>query len=81
MDVNKVKEELRQLRFLSHFIEAKLTMKARHERRLEVLEKLSSGKDVEKEKEKVKSLLSKCQIEDSIEKATKQAKEKTDINR
>lgn len=70
MDVNKVKEELRQLRFLSHFIEAKLTMKARHERRLEVLEKLSSGKDVEKEKEKVKSLLSKCQIEDSIEKAS-----------
>lgn len=69
MEVSKIKEDLRQLRFLSHFIDAKLTMKARHEKRLEILETLPPGKEVDKEKEKVKSLLSKCQIEDSIKKA------------
>ncbi|MBQ8178299.1 MAG: hypothetical protein IJ033_03800 [Clostridia bacterium] len=70
MEINKIKEDLRQLRFLSHFIEAKLTMKARHEKRLEILETLPPGKDVDREKEKVRGLLASCQIEDSIKKAS-----------
>lgn len=61
----RIKEDLRQLRFLSHYITAKITMKENHEKRLEVLKTLSL-KDADSEADKVKRMIASCQIDKRI---------------
>ncbi len=66
--IEKVKNDLRQLRMLTHHIECALKAKNRHEKRLEHL-KETDGKD--KEIAKLLSVITSLNIVKSIEEATK----------
>lgn len=68
--IEAIKKDLRQLRKVTHSIEALMTMKDKHEKRLEYLSGLPPSEAVEEEKRKITSLLEKVDIQGYIAKAT-----------
>lgn len=68
--IESIKRDLRQLRKVTHSIEALMTMKDKHEKRLEYLSGLPPSETVEEEKQKITSLLSGIEIQRYISKAT-----------
>lgn len=70
MDIDTVKKDLRQLRKISHSIEALLTMKEKHERRLAFLSERSYSPEVEEEKRRIQNLLKGLDLQGYIRRAT-----------
>lgn len=68
--IETIKKDLRQLRKVTHSIEALMTMKDKHEKRLEYLSGLPPSESVEEEKRKIVSLLEKVDIQGYIARAT-----------
>lgn len=68
--IEAIKKDLRQLRKVTHSIEALMTMKDKHEKRLEYLSGLPPSEAVEEEKRKITSLLEKVDIQGYIARAT-----------
>lgn len=68
--IETIKRDLRQLRKVTHSIEALMTMKDKHEKRLEYLSGLPPSEAVEEEKRKIVSLLEKVDIQGYIARAT-----------
>lgn len=67
--IETIKKDLRQLRKVTHSIEALMTMKDKHEKRLEYLSGLPPSESVEEEKRKIVSLLEKVDIQGYIARA------------
>lgn len=68
--IETIKKDLRQLRKVTHSIEALMTMKEKHEKRLEYLSGLPPSVEVDEEKQKIKRLLEKIDIQGYIARAT-----------
>lgn len=68
--IESIKRDLRQLRKVTHSIEALMTMKDKHEKRLEYLSGLPPSEAVEEEKRKIVSLLERIDIQGYIARAT-----------
>lgn len=68
--IESIKRDLRQLRKVTHLIEALMTMKDKHEKRLEYLSGLPPSEAVEEEKRKIVSLLERIDIQGYIARAT-----------
>lgn len=68
--IETIKKDLRQLRKVTHSIEALMTMKDKHEKRLEYLSGLPPSESVKEEIQKIKSLLEGIDIQRYISKAT-----------
>lgn len=68
--IETIKKDLRQLRKVTHSIEALMTMKDKHEKRLEYLSGLPPSESVEEEKRKIVSLLEKVDIQGYTARAT-----------
>lgn len=66
VDIEIIKRDLRQLRLVTHSIEAFMTMKDKHEKRLEYL----SGQEVDEEKKRIEELLKRIDIQGYIVRAT-----------
>lgn len=66
VDKEIIKRDLRQLRKVTHSIEAFMTMKDKHEKRLEYL----SGQEVDEEKKRIEELLKRIDIQGYIVRAT-----------
>lgn len=68
--IETIKRDLRQLRKVTHSIEALMTMKEKHEKRLEYLSGLPPSESIEEEKRRITSLLEKVDIQGYIARAT-----------
>lgn len=68
--IETIKRDLRQLRKVTHSIEALMTMKDKHEKRLEYLSGLPPSEAIEEEKRRITSLLEKVDIQGYIARAT-----------
>lgn len=70
VDIEIIKRDLRQLRKVTHSIEAFMTMKDKHEKRLEYLSGLPPSKEVDEEKKRIEELLKRIDIQGYIARAT-----------
>lgn len=70
VDIEIIKRDLRQLRKVTHSIEAFMTMKDKHEKRLEYLSGLLPSKEVDEEKKRIEELLKRIDIQGYIVRAT-----------
>lgn len=70
IDIETIKKDLRQLRKVTHSIEALLTMKEKHERRLAYLSGRPSSPEVEEEKKRIEKLLEGIDLQGYIKRAT-----------
>lgn len=70
MEKEKIKNDLRTLRKITHSIEVAMACKQNHERRLEVLRKAKPTKENTEEIKKLESVLGSLHIEESIKRAT-----------
>lgn len=70
VDIEIIKRDLRQLRKVTRSIEAFMTMKDKHEKRLEYLSGLPPSKEVDEEKKRIDELLKRIDIQGYIVRAT-----------
>lgn len=70
VDIEIIKRDLHQLRKVTHSIEAFMTMKDKHEKRLEYLSGLPPSKEVDEEKKRIEELLKRIDIQGYIARAT-----------
>lgn len=70
IDIEIIKRDLRQLRKVTRSIEALMTMKDKHEKRLEYLSGLPPSEAVDEEKKRIEELLKRIDIQGYIARAT-----------
>lgn len=70
IDIEIIKRDLRQLRKVTHSIEALMTMKDKHEKRLAYLSGLPPSEEVDEEKKRIDELLKRIDIQGYIARAT-----------
>lgn len=70
IDIEIIKRDLRQLRKVTHSIEALMTMKDKREKRLAYLSELPPSEEVDEEKKRIDELLKRIDIQGYIARAT-----------
>lgn len=70
IDIETIKRDLRQLRKVTHSIEALMTMKDKHEKRLVYLSGLPPSEEINEEKKRIEELLKRIDIQGYIARAT-----------